>query len=65
VVAEEEASRSELVGKVERVTSTLEVVDSSKDDEIQPIKGDPDPKTSTGNITWKREVVVRTKACFG
>ena len=65
MVAEEEALRSELVGKVERVTSTLEVVDSSKDNRIQPMKGDPDPKTSTGNITWKRSVVVRTKACFG
>jgi len=65
VVAEEEASRSELVGKVDRVTLTLEVVDSSKDNKIQPMKRDPDPKTSTGNITRKREVVVRTKACFG
>jgi len=59
----EEASPSELVGKVERVTLTLEVVDSSN--KIQLMKGDPDPKTSSGNITWKREVVVRTKACFG
>jgi len=65
VVAEKEAARSELVGKVERVTSTLEVVDSSKDNEIQPMKGDPGPKTSPANITWKREVVVRTKAYFG